>query len=70
MRPQRAQQEVETHGEEISAANRSGKDFLLGLSYFNLLVVLIHSVIPFLKFCFGQKVYLVSVTMRPVLFIA
>jgi hypothetical protein len=30
-----------------------GKDFLLGLSCFNLLVVLIHSVIPFLKFCAG-----------------
>jgi hypothetical protein len=35
----------------------SGKDFLLGLTCFNLLVVLIHSVIPFLKFCVGQKVY-------------
>jgi len=34
-----------------------GKEFLLGLSGFNLLVVLIHSVIPFLKFCVGQKVY-------------
>gem|GEM_PF-4474463 len=34
-----------------------GKDFLLGLSCFNLLVVLIHSVIPFLKFCVAQKVY-------------
>ena len=33
-----------------------GKEFLLGLSGFNLLVVLIHSVIPFLKFCVGQKV--------------
>jgi hypothetical protein len=34
-----------------------GKDFLLGLSCFNLLAVLIHSVIPFLKFCVGQKVH-------------
>jgi hypothetical protein len=33
------------------------EDFLLGLSCFNLLMVLIHSVIPFLKFCAGQKVY-------------
>ena len=33
------------------------EDFLLGLSCFNLLMVLIHSVIPFLKFCVGQKVY-------------
>jgi hypothetical protein len=35
-----------------------GGDFLLGLSCLNLLVVLIHSVIPFLKFCVGQKVYI------------
>ena len=33
-----------------------GEDFLLGLSYFNLLVVLIHSVIPFMKLCVGQRV--------------
>ena len=42
---------------EVSHRVFGGKEFLLGLSGFNLLVVLIHSVIPFLKFCVGQKVY-------------
>ena len=40
-----------------SGVQRFRKDFLLGLSCFSLLVVLIHSVIPFLKFCVGQKVH-------------
>ena len=41
----------------LTSRFRGRRDFLLGLSCFNLLVVLIHSVIPFLKFCVGQKVY-------------
>jgi hypothetical protein len=34
-----------------------GKTSYWVFSCFNLLVVLIHSVIPFMKFCVGQKVY-------------
>jgi hypothetical protein len=34
-----------------------GERLPIGLSCFNLLLVLIHSVIPFSKFCVGQKVY-------------